>query len=158
MVLAEIHDELCNELSTMENVLNEPITRLVTPIDSLCNMETERIGPCESVLREGNTNIMEVKTKLDHNLSREGSPIRNSTQWSEIVNFLDNEEYTTGYFLDEETSTTQTPVISPELDILDDIDSSTASSRGSAISEKDDTESTLAMIEIHETPVRGMSG
>ena len=95
---------------------------------------------------------------LNHNLSGEGSPIRNSPQWSEIIDFLDNEESTTGHFLDEETSTTQTPVISPELDILDNIDSSTASSRGSAISEKDDTESTLAMIEIHETPVRGMSG
>ena len=95
---------------------------------------------------------------LNHNLSGEGSPIRNSPQWSEIIDFLDNEESTTGHFMDEETSTTQTPVISPGLDIANNVDSRRASSQGSDISEEDDTKSILAMIEIHDTPVRGMSG
>ena len=93
---------------------------------------------------------------LNYNLSGEGSPIRNSPQWSEIIDFLDNEKSTTGHFLDEET--TITPVISPGLDIPNNTYSGRASSQGSDISEEDDTKSILATIEVHETPNQGRSG
>ena len=156
--LVEIHDELCKEESSMGNVQKEPITVSVTSIKSLDNMETDRISPCKTVMKEDKTNIIEVKTKFDHNLFGEGSLIRKSPQWSEIINFLDNEESTTGHFLDEETSTTQTPEVSPGLDIPNTDDSRRASSQGSAVIEEDDTKSILGMIEIPETPVQGMSG
>ena len=121
-------------------------------------MEIERIGPYQTVLKKADTNIIKDKTKHNYNFSGEGSPIRNSPQWSEIIDFLDNEESTTGHFLDEETSTTQTPVISPGLDIPNNDDSRRASSQGSDISEEDDTKSILAMIEVHETQSQGRSG
>ena len=158
ITLAEIHDELCKEESTMGNVQNEPFTVSVTSIISVDNMETDTIGPCQTVLKKSNTDNIEDKTKLNYNLSGEEPPIRYSPQWSEIIDFLDNEEYTTGHFLDGETSTTQTPIISPGLDIPTNVNSRRASSQGSAISEEDNIKSILAMIEIDETPVRGMSG
>ena len=158
MTLVGIHNELCKEESTKGNVQNEPFTVSVTSIISVDNMETDRIGPCETVLKKDNIDIIEDKSKLNDILSGEGSPIRNSPQWSEIIDFLDNEEYTTGHFLDEETSTTQTPVISPGLDIPHNVQSRRLSSQGSDISEEDDTKSILTMIEVHETPNQGISG
>ena len=47
-------------------------------------------------------------------LSREGSSIGKSPQWSEIIEFLDNESYTPGSFLDETTfSNPLISIISP---------------------------------------------
>ena len=158
MILAEIQEELCKEESTRGNSQYEPFTGSVTSINSLSNMETDRIGLCETVLQKGNTNIIENKTKLDHNLSRGGTPDRNSPQWSEIIDFLDNEEATTGQFLDQEKSTTLTPVISPGLEIPNNIDSGRASSQGSADNEEENIESILTMPEIHETPNQEMNG
>ena len=155
-VLAQIHHDLCKEEYTLGNSHNEPFNVSVTSINSPDNMEMDRIGPYQTVLKKADTNIIKDKTNLDTNLSGEGSRITNSPQWSEIINFLDNEEYTTGHFLDEET--TITPVISPGLDIPNNIDSRRASSQGSAVSEEDDTKSILAMMEIHETPDQGISG
>ena len=158
MKLPEIQEELCKEESKMENVQNEPFTASVTSIISLDDMEIDRIGPCETVLKKVNTNIIGDNTQPNYNLSGEWSPTRNSPQWSEIIDFLDNEESTIGLFLDEDTLTTQTLAISPELDIPNNIDSRRASSKGSAVSEEDRTESILAMVEIHETPDQGISG
>merc|ERR1711879_36898 len=101
----------------------------------------DRIGPCQNVLKKDDTEIMEDKTMLNYNLSGEGSPIRYSPQSSEIIDYLDNEESTTGQFLDEEASTTQTSEVSPGLDIPNNVDSSRASSQGSAVIEEDDTKS-----------------
>ena len=154
----EIHEELCKEESTMGNAQNEPFTVSVTPIIGEDNKKMDRIGTCQNVLKKDDTEIMEDKTMLNYNLSGEGSPIRYSPQSSEIIDYLDNEESTTGQFLDEEASTTQTSEVSPGLDIPNNVDSSRASSQGSAVIEEDDTKSILGMIEIHETPVRGMSG
>ena len=44
------------------------------------------------------------------------------------------------------------------VDIPNNIDSRRASSKGSAVSEEANTESILAMVEIHETPEQGISG
>ena len=130
----------------------------MTPIICEDNEKMDRIGPCKNVLKKDNTEIIEDKTNLNYNLSGEGSPIRYSPQRSEIMDYLNNEESTTGHFLDEETSTTQTPEVSPGLDIPNTDDSRRASSQGSAVIEEDDTKSILGMIEIPETPVQGMSG
>ena len=158
IVLAEIQEELCKEESTRGNSQYEPFTVSANSIISLDNMEIDKIGPCQTALKKSSTNIIEDKTKLNYNLCGEGSPIRNSPEWSEIIDFLDNEESTTGHFWDEETTTTQTPVISPGLDIPNNVDSRSASSQGSDISEEDDTKSILAMIEVHETQSQGRSG
>ena len=154
-VLVEIQEGLTKEESTRGSFQGEPFAVSVTSLNSLDIMEIDRIGPCNAALMKDNKNTSGNKNQQDENFSGEWSPLRNSPHWSEIITFLDNEGCTTE---SEETSTKPTPVITPEHDPLNNIDSRSLSSCGSADSVEDNTESVLAMVEIHETPKREMSG
>ena len=85
-VMAEIHNALPKEQYSMEGYRDETYSVLsskrITPkLDNI-----NRISPYEIVAKR---------------LSREGSSIGKSPQWSEIIEFLDNESYTPGSFVDE---------------------------------------------------------
>ena len=111
-VVAEIHDALTKK--QVSNTVTS--TQIITP--KLYVMDG--VSPCETVVNNGNTSVVGEKAKLNANLSREGSAIRNSPQWSEIIEVLDNEWYTTGSFLDEATiSREPTPMISQGFDVSD---------------------------------------
>ena len=98
-VVAEIHDALPKEQYSMEGYRDENYSVLsskrITPkLDNI-----NRISPNEIVAKR---------------LSREGSSIEKSPQWSEIIEFLDNESYTPRSFLDETTfSNPLISIISP---------------------------------------------
>ena len=98
-VVAEIHDALPKEQYSMEGYRDENYSVLsskrITPkLDNI-----NRISPNEIVAKR---------------LSREGSSIGKSPQWSEIIEFLDNESYTPRSFLDETTfSNPLISIISP---------------------------------------------
>ena len=98
-VMAEIHDALPKEQYSMEGYRDENYSVLsskrITPkLDNI-----NRISPNEIVAKR---------------LSREGSSIGKSPQWSEIIEFLDNESYTPRSFLDETTfSNPLISIISP---------------------------------------------
>ena len=154
-VLVEIQEGLNKEQSTRENFQGDVFNVSATSLNSLDIMEIDRIGPCETALTKDNKNMSGNNNKQDENSSGEWSQLKNSPHWSEIIAFLDNEGSTTEC---EETSTKPTPVITPGPDISNNIDSRSLSSCGSADSEEDITESVLAMVDIHETPKREMSG
>ena len=154
-VLVEIQEGLKEEESTRESFQVEAFNVSATSLNSLDIMDMDRIGPCEAALMKDNKNIRGNNNKQDENFSGEWSPLRNSSHWSEIITFLDNEGSTTE---SEKNSTKPTPVITPGHDMSNNIDSRSLSSCGSAGSEENITESVMAMVEIHETPKREMSG
>ena len=117
-VVAEIHDALTKKQVSMRGFHDETNTVTSTQIITPKLYVMDGVSPCETVVNNGNTSVVGEKAKLNANLSREGSAIRNSPQWSEIIEVLDNEWYTTGSFLDEATiSREPTPMISQGFDV-----------------------------------------
>ena len=118
-VMAEIHEALANEQYSMVSIHDETPSPVITAKLDI----KEKIIPRESDVDNGNTSVVWEKTLLNENLSREGSTVGRS-HWSEIIEVLDKESYTTESFLDEAIfSTPQTPITSPGFDISNCIDS-----------------------------------
>ena len=119
-VMAEIHEALANEQNSMVSIHDETPSPVITP-----KLDTkEKIIPCETDVNHGNTSVDWEETKINENLSRVGSTVGKSPHWSEIIEVLDKESYTTGSFLDEAIfSTPQTPITSPGFEISNSFNS-----------------------------------
>ena len=123
-VMAEIHEALANEQYSKVSIHDATQSPVITPKLDM----KEKIIPCETDVNKGNASVVWEKTKVNENFSREGSTVRKSPHWSEIIEVLDKESYTTGSFLDEAIfSTPQTPITSPGFEISNCIDSKTRS-------------------------------
>ena len=123
-VMAEIHEALANEQYSMVSIPDATPSPVITPKLDV----KEKIIPCGTDLNKGNASVVWEKTKVNENLSREGSTIGKSPHLSGIIEVLDKESYTTGSLLDEAIfSTPQTPITSPGFEISNCIDSKTRS-------------------------------